>query len=885
MPDMQAQPQPRRAMGNFGIFKLLIPILIVCSTVMARPTELELKKGWLIQSGDRVTASGQIISREAFTAKGWYSASVPSTVLGSLVADGVFKHVFRGKNLDSVPDSIFVNPWWYRTSFRLPSKSTSGNHAILKFLGVNYSADIWLNGHLIAGRDSVLGGFRQFEFDITRFAVFGGINVLAVKVYRPGPGAVTLGFVDWNPRPPDHDMGLWRPVVVRLCGDVAISRPFVATKVDTATLKRAWLTVSAELANLTDHTVEGLLTGNIGSIVVSQSFRLSPGERISAAFSPDSFRQLVVRNPRLWWTHDFGKPNLYDLRLEFKANGKVTDTKSVKFGIRQVNQYTTPQGFKGYKLNGRRILIRGGGWTDDIFLTQDEDKLKAQIDYAVNMNLNALRLEGFWGEGDEIYSLCDAKGLLVMVGWSAQWEWDGVFGAKTDEFGGIMTQAQMRLAAASFRDEVTWLRNHPSIFVWLYGSDKTPRPELENMYQGILARYDTTRPYLASAAEHVSKITGPTGVKMRGPYDYVPPDYWYSDTSYGGAFGFNTETGPGPQVPVVESLRRMLSPDSLWPINGEWLFHCSRGEFGNLKRYNDAIDGRLGPPADLNDYERKAQYTNYEAMRAMYEAFGARKFTSTGVIQWMYNTAWPKMWWQLYDYYLNPTGAFYGAQEACRPIHALYDYASHSVFVVNSTLSSERRLKLEVRVFNSNLSERLRKTVQLASPANESIKAIDVPTPDSASSTYFLSLRLERGGKLVDENFYALSRKSDMLDWKKSTWYVTPDTSYADLTGLDNLPEVALSATSKFIRRKDHYSIAVTLRNPSDKLAFMVRLTVRKSTTGSSVLPVFWESNYITLLPGETRTIMGKFNTRSLGGEKPVVAVSGWNVKDKVIGR
>ena len=866
---------------RIGRFHLVITLWVaIAGAAMAATHSFTLNGSWFIQSSAKVAAGGAALSTRSFHARGWYKASVPSTVLGNLVTDGVYKDVFRGRNLDTLPDSLFQDPWWYRTVFRLPERSAAANHAVLEFLGINYRADVWLNGQLIADADSIIGGFRQFELDVTKFAVFGGTNVLAVRVYRPGPGAVTLGFVDWNPRPPDHDMGLWRPVEMHLSGDVLIDDPFVATKVDTATLKKAELSVSAKLTNLSGRTVAGTLKGKIGSVYFAKHVTLSPNETTTVVFSPASYRQLTFMNPRLWWTHDFGKPNLYPLHLEFTAEGVVSDYTDLKFGIRQINDYITPQGFRGYKLNGRRILIRGGGWADQIFLEQNEDKLRDQIDYAVNMHLNALRLEGFWGENEELYRLCDEKGILIMVGWSALWEWKPYFGKDVDEFGGIKSAGDMELAAESFRDEIIWLRNHPSVFVWVYGSDKTPRPELEKMYQAILSRYDSTRPFLASAAEHVSTLTGPTAVKMRGPYDYVPPDYWFADTSYGGAFGFNTETGPGPQVPMIGSLKKMLSPDSLWPMNSQWNYHCSRGEFGNLKRYNAAIAGRLGEPASIDDYERKAQYTSYETMRAMFEAFGAMKFKSTGVIQWMYNTAWPKMWWQFYDYYLNPTGAFYGAQEACRPLHAVYDCADHKVFIVNSTLENAGDLTLRARVMNFNLKERFRSDTTLQIAPNSSVMAIAIPHLDSLSTTYFLDLRLYKGASLVDANFYALSTKQDLLDWKKSTWYVTPDTSYADLTGLNDLPEVKLNAQPKFQLEKGNYTVTVNLRNPTNRLAFMTYISIRRNKSGDAVLPVFWDSNYITLLPGETRTVTGHFDAKNLDGEAPVVRISGWNVEN-----
>ncbi len=497
-----------------GVSVLAVVTIVFCAGfVYAAPADstrvFVLAQNWYVHSSEGVGVTGADLSRISFQPADWYKAEVPSTVLGTMVANGVYKDPFRGRNLDNIPDSIFNKPWWYRTTFTLPQKSRNFNHVALKFLGINYKADIWLNGKLIAGKDSVFGGFRQFEFDITNEVKLGGMNALAVEMTKPGPGSLTLGFVDWSPEPPDRDMGIWRPVQICVTGDVAINTPFVASQVDTVTLKQAELTVSAELRNETNGEIAGTLEGRIGEISFSQEVKLPPNGTKLVAFSPRDFHQLIVKNPRLWWTQDFGKPNLYSLHLEFKQNGNVADSKDVKFGIRQINDYINPEGFRGYKLNGKKILIRGGGWADQIFLDQTKQNLEAQIDYAVNMHLNTIRMEGFWGESSEIYNFCDEKGILIMVGFSCQWEWKNIFGIDNDEYGCIKSPEDMATAAHSFKDQILWLRNHPSVFVWLYGSDLFPRPELEKKYQMILSEFDTTRPYLASAAEHTSTLTGP----------------------------------------------------------------------------------------------------------------------------------------------------------------------------------------------------------------------------------------------------------------------------------------------------------------------------------------------------------------------------------------
>jgi exo-1,4-beta-D-glucosaminidase len=855
-----------------------IMLTSISSGINKNHFKIKLKKGWRIQSSEKVNTDGNEISEIGFSTKGWLPAEVPTTVLAALVKDSVYKNIFFSKNLDKIPREQFTKPWWYRIEFTIP-KDKDITTAKLEFNGINYYANIWLNGKQIAGPDTTKGSFRRFEINISNAAKFGDKNVLAVEVIPPKKGDPTIGFVDWNPEPPDSNMGLWRGVNLKLSGDVSINHPYIQTKVDIVTLKKARLTVSAEVQNNSNKNIAGILYGKIGSIEFHKNISLLPDETKIITFKPDEYSQLIIKNPRLWWTNDFGKPELYDLTLTFKTDNQISDKKDIRFGIREVTDYFTKQGFRGFKLNGKKILIRGGGWADNMLLNNTYSNLAAQIDYAKQMNLNAIRLEGFWGENQDIYNLCDEKGILIMVGWSCQWEWEGLLGKPVDKYGGIKTQEDMQIASRSWKDQILWLRNHPSIFLWLYGSDKFPRPELEKKYLAILSKYDPTRPCIASAAEHTSTLTGKTAVKMRGPYNYVPPNYWYVDKKYGGAFGFNTETGPGPQVPPIESLRKMIPEDSLWPINSEWYYHCSRGRFKHLTRYNEAIDKRLGTPENLEDYERKAQYTNYEAMRAMYEAFDANKFKSTGVIQWMYNSAWPKLWWQLYDYYLMPNGAFYGARKAGEPVHIQYNYENNSIDLINNTLNEYKNLTAKVTILNFDLTKKFEKVLKSNLNSNESKQVLKLPEIKGLSKTYFVNLKLYKNNKAASSNFYCLSTKPDLLDTAKSTWFVTPEKQFADLTELNNLPEVNLKVKHQFKSAGSLEYVEVEIKNPTNKLAFSIDLTVTAGNKDNPVLPIFLSDNYFSLLPGESKIIKGHFYIKDLKNKKPGIRISGWNVK------
>ncbi len=559
-----------------------------------------------------------------------------------------------------------------------------------------------------------------------------------------------------------------------------------------------------------------------------------------------------------------------------------SDTAYLQFGIRQVSDYINKEGFRGFRLNGKKILIKGGGWVDPMLLNADSAYEEAGIDYAVHMNLNTIRMEGFWGNNQHLYNLCDQKGILIMAGLSCQWEWAHLIGMeKGGKYSAIVTAEQNDVAARSWRDQILWLRNHPSIFLWMYGSDRIPDPDLERRYLATLKKYDTTRPALSSAKEHVSEISGSSAVKMRGPYDYVPPNYWYIDSTYGGAFGFNTETSPGPQIPVLESLKKMMPVDSLWPISDTWLYHAARGVFHNFTAYNRAMNHRLGAPENLNDYLRKAQYLNYEGMRSMFEAFEANRFEATGVIQWMLNSSWPKLWWQLYDYYLMPNAAFYGARKANEPIHIAYNYGDDKVMVFNNTLKTTEPLSATATIFNANMKEVWHTTTDIDSLLGRSTKNLfKLPQKLDLSNTWFLSLKLYgKKEQVVSTNFYVLSMQKDLLKEKGSTYYITPQSQYADLTFLQQLDAVNLEVDKQFEEKGDSTCFHIHIKNPSDNLAFMIHLGLKNSKTLTAVVPVFWDANYITLLPGEERLISGYCHTKDLKGANAKVTIDGWNIE------
>ncbi len=860
---------------------ILVTILFILQIILHPQQNLSkvnsFLNDWELQSSDSVNEGGDVISSINFKPNEWIKCNIPATVFNTLVKNNLYPDCFLGDNMKRISSEKFKSGWWYRKEFTL-SKEQSGKTTRILFNGLNYRANIWLNGNKIGSSDEIFGSFRRFEFNITGLVQFDKPNVLAVEIFPPLPGEPTVGFVDWNPIPPDKNTGLWREVELKFSDKVSIDFPYVKSKINLKDYSLAELTVSAEVKNHSSQTVKGILSGSIENIKFKQEVELKPAENKLVTFTPKEFEQLKIKYPRLWWTHDLGKQELYNLNLDFKLDDKLSDSIQIKFGIREVSDYLNVNGHKGYKLNGKNVLIRGGGWTDDIFLNYDPIKLEAQVDYAKQMNLNTIRLEGFWGNNEDLYNLCDKKGILLMVGWSCQWEWTKLFGKKTHErYGGITLPEDIQLVANYWKDQVKWFRNHPSVFVWLMASDLIPHPDLEKKYHEILNSEDSTRPFLISAATRKSEISGMSGVKMNGPYDYVPPVYWYTDTTTGGAYGFNTETGPGPQVPPVESIKKFIPENHLWPIDSVWFFHCGGNVFCTLARYTEAMDKKLGKANNLEEYCRKAQLLNYDGVRAMFEAFVVNRYNATGIIQWMYNSAWPKLWWQLFDYYLMPNSAFYGTRKACEPLHLIYNYGKKNVILANISDKDYNDLKAKVTVYNLDLKKVFSKEYYLSVTQDENKSVCSLNELTGLTIAYFVDLRLtDKNGKEISNNFYCLSIKEDVLDYSKNEWYVTPTKEHGDLTLLNSIPEATVITKDSYSIKDDKTNFSIEVKNTSQNLALLVNLNLRDKNSGNSILPIFFDDNYFSLLPNEKRTITGWYFNKD---QKPALEVSGWNLK------
>jgi exo-1,4-beta-D-glucosaminidase len=875
--------------------------LLLSQTRPAQPDDGRtlLREGWNVQTSNKVEAKGEVISTTQFVPKGWHQATVPTTVVAALVKDKTLSDPFFGMNLRQFPgvtypiggnfsniamqpDSPYAVSWWYRKQFDAPA-SYKGKTAWLKFSGINYRANIWLNGKQIANSNDVAGAWRTYEFNVTDAIKPAAENVLAVQVWAPTENDLAITFVDWNPAPPDKNMGLWREVYLTATGPVALRYPTVVSKLNPPANDRAQLTVTAQVKNSTSHPVKGKLKGQIETLNFEQDVELAANETRDVTFTPEQFSQLVVSNPRLWWPIQMGNPDLYLLKMEFEVNGVVSDRSATHFGIREITSELNSIGGRVFHINGKNILIRGGGWTPDMMLRENSQRLRDEFHYVRDMGLNTIRLEGKL-ETQEFFDLADRQGILVMAGWCCCDFWERWPRWKPLDF---------EIAKQSLRDQIYRLRSHPAIVMWLNGSDNPPPPDVEQMYLDIEKQLLWPNPVVSSATGKETSVTGDSGVKMTGPYEYIAPAYWQQDTPQGqpgrnrcnpggcgGAYGFNTETSMGPAVPPVESIRAMVGKDHLWPIDDVWNFHAGGGEFKAIKVFTDALTNRYGKSETVEDFAEKSQLQTYEGVRAMYEAFSRNKYQSTGVIQWMLNNAWPSMIWHLYDYYLRPAGGYFGAKRAMEALHPVYGYDDHAIWVVSSQYEDASGLKLVTKIYNLDMTERFSQENPVDAPADSTTKIFTLPDVSGLSATYFLELRLQdSAGKLVGSNLYWLSTKPETLDWSKSNWWVTPTESYADYTALSQLPKLKLKVSGRSERRLDEEVTHVTLENPSKSLAFFIRLKVNKGAKGEEILPVIWEDNYISLLPGEKREVTATYRASELGESKPVVEVSGWNVE------
>ena len=883
--------------SKFQIYGFLISLILLdISCVRPDPSVLQLKDNWKIESSAMVPQDGSVISTADFQAEKWYSSSVPSTVLAALVKNKVYPDPFYGDNLKKIPgyrsgswlsmpkESPFRASWWYRTNFELPAEWRE-QYLTLHLDGINLKANVWLNGHQVADTSKVIGMFRRFEFDINEWVNPGSENSLAIEVFGPGRIAdlkyytkqveATTGWDDHNPQPPDLNMGVWQDVFISADGPVSIRNPYVVTDLDLPSLQKAHLSISATVINKSENEVKGELIGVIENIQIEKSIVLAPHESKVVEFSPAEFADLNIENPRIWWPHNVGTQELYNLKLTFMTEGNLSAVENVRFGIREVSTYINKDGWRGYQVNGKNILIRGGAWmTSDMLLRLSHDRYSGLIQYAKEAGFNALRSEGFSiRETDEFYNLCDENGILVI---------QQFFGRNLPD---------EKLAINIIEDMLLRIRNHPSLIHFLGHDETFPTENLDKNYKQLVAKYTPQRTYQPHSGAFNIEDRFKTGGTRTGTlelWSYANPSHYYTHKE-DGAWGFAQSGGIGGVFAPYESMRKMLPEKSLWPINNEtFSFHTVLQGTDYFTAGLQALDKRYGKAKGIVDLCTKGMALNYESARGMFEAYARNKYEALGITTWKYDAAWPAVYsWQYVDWYLNVGGAYYGAKKACEPLHVQYSYDDNSIYVVNSKYEDFKDLKVTAKIFNFDLKEKFSKSAVVTVGPDGKTEAFKIVFPAGLSKTHFLRLKLEDGsGNEITDNFYWLSTVKDVQGTRVDTksplgfdWdlFVAKPKSVADFTELEKLPKVELEKS--FVIQQDSSEIkgVVTVRNPGRSLAFMVHLALTKEG-GDEITPAYWGENYFSLFPGESKAINVRFNKKDQGEKSAALKVDGWNV-------
>jgi exo-1,4-beta-D-glucosaminidase len=894
--------------------------------------------GWQVQSTDQAGQDGAAISDPRFGTGSWLhvrpdDAGAPGTEVNALLQNGRCPGVFFSTNMkrcfgymaaigrDTIP--MFAVPWWFRTTFH--SAKGRGRHARLVVNGVVGQADVWCNGHLVASRATVQGAFTQYSFDITR-DLRRGRNALAFRLSPNDPTRMfTLDNVDWTQIPPDNNTGIQFPVQLHTSRALELSDAHVVQD-NAPDLSSSALTLKAQVANDTGVTQTGKLTAVVtsptgGSIEIRRAVRLAPGANQTVSLTPATYPQLKISHPKVWWPYQMGGQPLYRLRMSIGGDRGGGDGQSETFGIRTISTRLVgaspiaPSGSRQFLVNGRPFVFRGGGWSEDLFLRYSAADTAHQIALIKNLGLNGIRTEGK-EMPKNFYQRMDRAGILIDAGFQCCDAWqlpDDGKGVTAHDY-----QVLQNSALAIGRR----LRNHPSIlnFSW---SDNAPIPRQEQVSLAGFKQADFQEPLIASAEYKSTPTLGPSGEK-EGPYDWVPPSYWYDTTHYdpgdssrtnvGGAWAFDSEASAGATVATLDSIRRFLSPfeqAALWqqpdynqyhlnyepdlpgPANGGY-------SFGTLHDLDRAIKARYGAWSSLPQYVQEAQVQNYETQRAQFEAYidhsNRAHAPSTGIVYWQLNKGWPTLLWDLYNNDYDQAGSYFGALKANRPLHAIYAYDTGSVSVANLTGGPVTGLSVQARVYGVDgklLDHQSADNLQVASQGvTEGVIHPTVPartTPPQKAQAYFVELLLSRGGRTLDRNVYWLSTQADTVNWAKTIGNPQATmTSYADLTALQGLHPEKVSVTAHTSAHPaGGADTAVTITNTSTTpgAAFFIRADLRRGNAAGTpapgdnqVRPVFWNDNDVTLWPGESQTLHVHYRRSELQGTSAVVSVYGWNV-------
>lgn len=843
---------------------------------------------WNVQSTAKVGSDLGKLSTPGVDTSSWHHTKLSRcTLMGCLLDAGVYNdgQLWFSENLKGVDGNQFKVPWVYLNEFGLPPPE-EGQHFLLETHGITSEADIFLNGQQIANKTFQAGSYGGHTYDIT--AAAKDHNALVVQVH-PTVYAYNLaiGFVDWNPYPPDNGTGVWRDIEVRQTGAVSVGPLSVLVDLPLpAGAKDAKVTVRGEAVNRGKNDVDFRATAVVsdpaGNAICTlwQDLKLKAGERRVVQF------EQTIKRPQIWWPRQWGEQPLYSAKFEATIGGSLSDRRQTTFGIRSVtsaiNQYNDTQ----FSVNGQPFQVIGSGYNTDQFLRWDGDYFRKIVDYVLDLGQNTIRLEGKM-EQPELYEIADRAGLMLIAGWECCDKWES-FEYNHDlalNPPPVWDDREYGIARYSMAHEASAMQPHPAMLAFLIGSDYSPDARATRNYIEALQQAGWQVPIIGAASAREPAVIK-SGMKMNGPYDWVPPNYWHDvhdtrilqEQRYGSAFGFGSELGAGVGTPELGSLKKFLSEgdlNDLWQNPDKGLYHMSNADsqFHDRKVYNAALFARYGKPSSLDDYLLKAQLSDYEATRAQFEGYASRwnaARPATGVIYWMLNNAWPGLHWNQFDRYLRAAGSYFGSKVGSRAEHAAYDYVSKDVWLINRLLDRSGKRTVEVEVLGLDGKSRSKQTLE-ADIGPNSAKAIGkVQGLDKIDGVVFLRLLLKDGEAVLSRNVYWLGSRNDELDWAKSDWWYTPTTKYADYTSLSKLARAQVA--TRAARAQDDGPLIVTLENKAAVPAFFVSANL-VDEHGEDVTPVIWSDNYVTLWPGETLSLEARTK-----GRAAKVQVKGYNV-------
>jgi hypothetical protein len=914
------------------------------SLVKSEPNEWTLADGWTLREAPKTNATGDQISIPTFNASGWMRATVPGTVLTTMIDDGIYPDPAIGLNNLAIPESLNKQDYWYRNQFTLPASAfPPSTHAELTFQGINYAASIWLNGKLLG---TIKGAFQRGIFDVTSALKPGATNVLAVRISPPphpgipqeqsilgGPGEnggtmeldgptflATEGW-DWIPAVRDRNSGIWQPVTLRVTRTLEIGDAQVVTSFHHHDTTQPAVEISVPVSNHSRQSIDATVEATIEQTTVRKHVVVKPGSTL-VKLLPAEFPQLNLQHPRLWWPNGYGRPDLYDLKLAVRTAGVLSDTRTLRFGVREVTyelslldttghlrrvefsptdaRGTTgpvvdvshegmreipapqteilnlPENRRGnalshvaslapgaesspaiqpltdlraapylvLRVNGVRIAARGGNWgMDDFRKRVSRDHLEPFFRLNRDAGLNIIR--NWLGQSTEenFYQLADQYGMMV---WNDFWE-------STQNYNIEAQDPALFLANAA--DTIQHFRNHPSIVMWCGRNEGVPQPIINLGLDELVRTLDGTRYYSPSSNQ--------VNLQGSGPYRYQNPASYYTSLNR----GFSVETGT-PSMSTLESFQSTIAKPDQWPISDAWAYHdWHQSGNGDVAPFMAEIAAEFGAPTSLEDFERKAQMLNYVDHRAIFEGMNANLWApNSGRLLWMTQPAWPSTMWQILSSDYDTQASFYGVKEACEPLHIQLNLATYGVDIVNTTNDAQPGLTVSAKVYsltNALLTQAIdRKDV--AADSTTSSLHLDL-APFLAHGMILVALDLhDARGLLLSHNLYWLGAKSE---------------SYREL---NQLPGIKLDASAASATSGDSIKLTVQLSNPSPTASLQNKLTLVNAADNTRILPAYYSDNYISLLPGETRTVTIEYPV-SAAHSPAVINLRGWNAVPLVI--